>query len=35
MMSIPKNISTLKDRHCTYKVFIINIRTEYSTQVFK
>ena len=24
-MSIPKNISTLKDRHCAYKVFIIII----------
>ena len=34
-MSIPKNISTVKDWHCAYKVFIISIRKEYSTQVFE
>ena len=29
-MSIPKNITDVKYRQCTYKVFIINIRKEYS-----
>ena len=33
-MSIPKNITAVKYRQCAYKVFIINIRKEYSKRVF-